>query len=138
MNCYLHTDRPTVAPCSSCGNFICDECAVKISGNHFCKQCLAEAHELPMEMSQNNPSSPAKRITRSRTNSMVGGVCGGIAKYYNVDPAIVRFVTGLAILILLPYGLSVFVVIVYLLAWVTIPKETDNGWFSDLNSRPKK
>ena len=69
---------------------------------------------------------------------MVGGVCGGIAKYYNVDPAIVRFVTGLAILILLPYGLSVFVVIVYLLAWVTIPKETDNGWFSDLNSRPKK
>ncbi|MDD2202426.1 MAG: PspC domain-containing protein, partial [Firmicutes bacterium] len=31
-----------------------------------------------------------KRLYRSRTNSMIGGVCGGIAEYLEVDPTIVR------------------------------------------------
>lgn len=47
-----------------------------------------------------------KRLYRSRTDRMVGGVCAGIAEYLNVDPTIIRllfvllaFVTGFTWLI---------------------------------------
>ncbi|NUO82475.1 PspC domain-containing protein [candidate division KSB1 bacterium] len=32
----------------------------------------------------------AKRLTRSRTDRMIGGVCGGMADYFNIDPSLVR------------------------------------------------
>ena len=31
-----------------------------------------------------------KKLYRSRQNRMFGGVCGGIAEYFNIDPVIVR------------------------------------------------
>lgn len=31
-----------------------------------------------------------KRLFRSRDDRMVCGVCGGIAKYFDVDPSLVR------------------------------------------------
>lgn len=33
-----------------------------------------------------------KKLYRSRQNRMLGGVCGGIAEYFNIDPVIVRVV----------------------------------------------
>jgi phage shock protein C len=33
-----------------------------------------------------------KKLYRSRQNRMLGGVCGGIAEYFNIDPVIVRIV----------------------------------------------
>ena len=33
-----------------------------------------------------------KKLYRSRHNRMIGGVCGGIAEYFNIDPVIVRIV----------------------------------------------
>ena len=46
-----------------------------------------------------------KRLYRSRSDRMIWGVCGGLAKYFGIDPTIVRviavlsiFVTGLGIL----------------------------------------
>ncbi|MDR2885151.1 MAG: PspC domain-containing protein [Rikenellaceae bacterium] len=35
------------------------------------------------------PPGP-KRLYRSRTDKMIGGVCGGIAKYFDWDPTLVR------------------------------------------------
>lgn len=32
------------------------------------------------------------RLYRSQTDRMVAGVCGGLAKYFNVDPTIIRLV----------------------------------------------
>jgi phage shock protein PspC (stress-responsive transcriptional regulator) len=34
----------------------------------------------------------AKKFYRSRTDRKIWGVCGGIAKYFDVDPTIVRIV----------------------------------------------
>ena len=34
----------------------------------------------------------SKRLYRSNRNRMLCGVCGGIAEYLNVDPAVVRLV----------------------------------------------
>jgi phage shock protein C len=38
-----------------------------------------------------------RRLTRSRTERMIGGVCGGLGAYLEIDPTLVRllFVLGL-------------------------------------------
>ncbi len=56
-----------------------------------------------------------KKLYRSRSNSMLGGVCGGIAEYLEVDPTIVRL--GF-VLIGLCYGLGI---VSYLVLWVIAP-----------------
>ena len=33
-----------------------------------------------------------KRYYRSSTDRIIGGVCGGIAEYFNIDPLLVRLV----------------------------------------------
>jgi phage shock protein PspC (stress-responsive transcriptional regulator) len=34
----------------------------------------------------------AKKLYRSRTDRKIWGVCGGLAKYFNIDPTIVRII----------------------------------------------
>ena len=38
-----------------------------------------------------------KRLYRSRTQRMIGGVCGGIAEYFDIDPTLVRLLFMLSI-----------------------------------------
>lgn len=59
-----------------------------------------------------------KKLYRSSTNKIIGGVCGGLGKYFNVDPTIVRVVF---VLLLLPGGLPGF--IPYIILWIVIPQE---------------
>ncbi len=60
----------------------------------------------------------AKRLyLASGRNAKLGGVCGGIAEYLNVDPTIVRLVW--AILTLASFG---FGILAYILAWAVIPR----------------
>lgn len=56
------------------------------------------------------------QLARSRSDRMIGGVCGGLARYFAVDPAIVRLVFVLAVL----SGVSP---LVYVLLWVVMPEE---------------
>lgn len=60
-----------------------------------------------------------KRLYRSAKNKVLGGVCGGIGEYLNVDPTIVRIIWVL-------FGLSGFGVLAYLIAWLIMP-EGPNG-----------
>ena len=57
-----------------------------------------------------------KRLVRSRTDKMVGGVCGGIGEYFNIDPTLVRVV--FAILVLIGVGSPL---LLYLLLWIIMP-----------------
>ena len=59
----------------------------------------------------------AKRLYRSRSDVMLGGVCSGIAKYLEVDPTLVR----LAFLLLLFIGMGGLWI--YLILWVIMPEE---------------
>ena len=61
----------------------------------------------------------AKKIYRSRKDSIIGGVCGGIAEYFDIDPNLVRL---LAILIVFLGGVGV---IAYIIAWVIIPQNPE-------------
>jgi phage shock protein PspC (stress-responsive transcriptional regulator) len=64
--------------------------------------------------------SPAPRLTRSATDWKIGGVCGGLAGYFGLDPTVVRVVW--AILTLVP-GAIVVGVFAYVVAWFVMPLE---------------
>lgn len=57
------------------------------------------------------------RLYRSKSDEMVGGVCGGLAKYLGIDPTIVRLVF---LLLLLGSGVGFML---YLILWIVIPYE---------------
>lgn len=59
-----------------------------------------------------------KRLYRSRTNKVVGGVCGGIAEHLEIDPVLARLVF---ILLTFATGLGPGIII-YLIAMVVIPE----------------
>lgn len=63
-----------------------------------------------------------KRLFRSRTNRMLGGVCGGIAEFFVLDPTLVRlaFVLGT----ILGFGALVFV---YLAMLIIVPEVPLSG-----------
>jgi phage shock protein C len=63
------------------------------------------------------PTQHPRRLERSRSNRFLGGVCGGLASYLNMDPTLVRILT---VLISLFTGVPV---ILYLVALFVIPEE---------------
>ena len=71
----------------------------------------------PTTSSSPPPSSPPRRLYRSRSERMLGGVCGGIASYFGIDVTLVRL---LAVATILLPGPSV---IAYLVAWIIVPEE---------------
>ncbi len=57
------------------------------------------------------------QFTRSKNDKMIAGVCGGLARYFNIDPAIVRLLFVLAVVL---GGASP---LVYLVLWIVMPEE---------------
>ena len=67
-------------------------------------------------MTDSAPSAPARpRLYRSRDVRVIGGVCGGLADYLNVDVVITRLI-AVALLI------SGSGFLLYLIAWIIIPE----------------
>jgi phage shock protein PspC (stress-responsive transcriptional regulator) len=59
----------------------------------------------------------SKKLFRSNKEKVLGGVCGGIGNYFDVDPVIVRI---LFVVAAISWGTGI---ILYLIAWIIIPKE---------------
>jgi phage shock protein PspC (stress-responsive transcriptional regulator) len=62
----------------------------------------------------------AKKLYRSLSQKMLGGVCGGLADYFYVDVSLVRLIfVGIALV-------TIFIpmFIFYVVAWIVIPSET--------------
>lgn len=58
-----------------------------------------------------------RRLYRSRSDRAIGGVCGGLAAYFNLDPTLLRVLALLAI----PFGtLSIWA---YVVLWLIVPEE---------------
>jgi len=72
-------------------------------------------------------------MKRSRTDRIIGGVCGGIADDYGSESWIVRFMYLWLIFI----TFIVPGVIIYLIAWMIIPKE-NNGKKQNNKKNEKK
>ena len=41
----------------------------------------------------------ANKLYRSKTDRVIWGVCGGLAKYFNIDPVIVRIIAVASIFV---------------------------------------
>lgn len=67
------------------------------------------------EAAGNTEGHAKGRLTRSKKDSLVGGVCGGTAHYFKVDPVVVRLAF---VLISLAWGTGI---LVYLLLWALLP-----------------
>jgi phage shock protein PspC (stress-responsive transcriptional regulator) len=63
-----------------------------------------------------------RRLYRSHTESVLGGVAGGVAEYLDLDPAIVR--VAWALLALITGG--VFFVL-YIVMWIVVPYPPEMG-----------
>ena len=59
-----------------------------------------------------------KRLYRSRSDRMIWGVCGGLAKYFDIDPTIVRVIAVL----LLPVSGGAAIV-AYIIMAIVVPLE---------------
>jgi phage shock protein PspC (stress-responsive transcriptional regulator) len=58
-----------------------------------------------------------RRLVRSTTDRRIAGVCGGLAKYTNTDPTVVR------ILFLLSIIFGGFGIWAYLVVWLIAPED---------------
>jgi phage shock protein C len=94
--------------CSACGREIVNE-------SNYCylcgaRQVSAVAHH----------SCAPKRLERSATDCKIAGVCGGLAKYWDMDPTMVRLIWVLLVIFPVPF---VPAVLGYFVAWIVMPKE---------------
>lgn len=71
-----------------------------------------------------------KRLYRSRENAVIGGVCGGIAEYLDVDPTIVRLI----------WAFSAFYggigILAYLVCLIVIPENRSTAQYAP--AKPKE
>ncbi len=59
-----------------------------------------------------------KTLYRTEKNKMIGGVCSGLGKYFDIDPTLVRLFFAL---IFFGYGSGAMI---YILLWIIMPSET--------------
>jgi phage shock protein PspC (stress-responsive transcriptional regulator) len=65
-----------------------------------------------------------KTLHRSAKSKILGGVCGGVGEYLDIDPNIIRIV----VVILLALGIvtlfwPLFCIVVYAAAWILLPEQ---------------
>ena len=66
----------------------------------------------------NDATAQVKKLRRSRSDKMLAGVCGGVAKMIGVDAAILRIILVAATL--LGFGTGA---LLYVAAWILMPEE---------------
>jgi phage shock protein C len=62
-----------------------------------------------------------KRLFRSRDDSVIAGVCGGLGKYLGVDPVLIRIA---AVVLVFAGGAGI---LLYVIGWIAIPEEPEPG-----------
>jgi phage shock protein PspC (stress-responsive transcriptional regulator)/predicted membrane protein len=83
-----------------------------------------DPHDAPTTPGPEAPAPEAdapRRLLRSRDDRVLGGVCGGLARYFNVDPLIIR----IAFVALIFVG--GFAVAAYIAALLLVPEDDGTG-----------
>lgn len=60
---------------------------------------------------------PIKRLFRDGLNKVLGGVCGGLAAYFNIDVTIVR-----VLFVVLPFMSFGAIIPIYIILWIAVPE----------------
>jgi phage shock protein PspC (stress-responsive transcriptional regulator) len=74
----------------------------------------AQSRSFAEEASSEEP----RRLYRSENDKMVGGVCGGLAAYFKVDPSFIRILFAVLIL---GFGTGV---LLYIILWIALPPKS--------------
>jgi phage shock protein C len=90
--------------CASCGKDIGEQ-------PNFCQFCGAQVAPVPPVP----PLLPKRPFARYRADKKIGGVCGGVARYFDLDSTLVRAFWLLCVL-LAGTGL-----LVYIILWIVMP-----------------
>jgi phage shock protein PspC (stress-responsive transcriptional regulator) len=61
-----------------------------------------------------------KRLIRALDDRMIGGVCGGLAKYLNIDPSFVR----IGFVLLTIFSGMIFGIVTYIVMMIVVPEES--------------
>jgi phage shock protein PspC (stress-responsive transcriptional regulator) len=94
---------------------VCQKCQKDIAeGSKFCYNCGAQQAGVA-GAAVSGAVPPVKRLMRSSRDKKIGGVCAGLAEYFDLDATIVRVVWLLAIFFA---GTGFFV---YLVLWIVLP-----------------
>ncbi len=72
------------------------------------------------QVEKSGGSTMEKKLTRSVSDKMIAGVCGGIARYFNIDSSIVRILWVVATVVATP----VLGVLIYIVMIIVVPEET--------------
>lgn len=72
-----------------------------------------------------------RRLYRSRSECVIGGVCGGVADYFDLDLTLVRVLTFFLVFF---GGISLWV---YIVLWIVLPREPLPEEHTDGKSRRK-
>jgi phage shock protein C len=94
----------------------CANCQKEIAdGSKFCYNCGAQQTVGGAVPGASPAYTASKRLMRSSTDKKIGGVCGGLAEYFDMDPTLVRVIWLLAIF----FAGTGF--LVYIILWVVLP-----------------
>jgi len=63
-----------------------------------------------------------KRFLRSKSDRIIGGVCGGLGHYLGIDPVIIRIVW---LILFFAGGVGL---LAYIIAWIIVPEEGDSPY----------
>jgi phage shock protein C len=74
-----------------------------------------EIHHMPSKKN-------VKRLYRSGREKILGGVCGGIAEYLEVDPVLIRLIWVAGTF---AFGSGI---LLYIIAWIIIPRNPNHKW----------
>lgn len=86
----------------------CPKCGKEYTASvNFCCQCGAAMY---------TPARVEKKLMRSRTNTKIAGVCGGLGEYMDVDPTLIRLVW---VLLVFFAGTGI---LAYIIAWIVMPE----------------
>jgi phage shock protein PspC (stress-responsive transcriptional regulator) len=67
------------------------------------------------------PPAPARRLTRSREDRVLAGVCGGLGEYFGVDAVLIRIA---ALVLVFAGGAGI---LLYAIGWIAMPEAPEAG-----------
>ncbi len=91
----------------------------EIVATPFVPPATAATAETAGSPPQRETSMSEKRLVRTLDERMIGGVCGGIAKYFNVDPSLVR----IGFVLLTVFSGMIFGIVTYIVMMIVVPEE---------------
>lgn len=74
-----------------------------------------------------------KKLYKSSKNKIIGGVCGGIAEYFDIDPTIVRLVT-FAVICIKGIGFWFYLIALFVMPYPETHEAGDNDDVENLKS----